>query len=201
MAAGRHIVDARVVDEFLERLSAKAVALPVGDPYREEVALGPLIDDEQLRRVGEIVDEAVADGAEVRAGGRAAAPFYPPTVLAAVKPRMRAFAEEIFGPVAPVVSFADEEEAVALAVAGNYGLAGAVHSRDLARARRIGAQLPVGMLHINGQTINDSPYIPFGGRGESGNGSRFGSVGNPETFQQLQWVTVRETPDRGGFPR
>lgn len=115
MTAGRHIVLESVADEYLDRLAKRAANLPVGNPFTEQVALGPLINERQAANVERIVSETVARGAEVRAGGIRNGLFFEPTVLAGVTPAMPAFREEIFGPVAPVVVVADETEAVAVA--------------------------------------------------------------------------------------
>jgi benzaldehyde dehydrogenase (NAD) len=197
MATSRHLVHESVADEYVERLTARARRLRVGDPAADsEVALGPLINQRQLERVVRIVDATVAAGAELRTGGTHDGLYYEPTVLTGVTPSMPAFAEEIFGPVAPVTTFESDDEAVALAARTEYGLAAAIQSRDSERAARLAARLPAGMVHINDQTVNDLPHAPFGGRGASGNGSRFGGEANWEAFTQWQWLTVAgESPE------
>jgi benzaldehyde dehydrogenase (NAD) len=194
MTAGRHIVMAAVADEYLERLAKRAAALPVGDPYTEQVALGPLISERQLSRVDRIVSETVAAGASVRAGGTHEALYYKPTVLADVSTSMPAFREEIFGPVAPVVVVRDEDEAVAVANDTEYGLVAAVQTGSPDRGRDIAGRLRTGIVHINDQTLNNDAYAPFGGTGASGNGSRFGSQSSWDEFTQWQWVTFRAQP-------
>jgi benzaldehyde dehydrogenase (NAD) len=104
---------------------------------------------------------------------------------------MAAFAEEIFGPVAPVTTFADDEEAVQLANATPYGLVAAVHSRSVLRARSVAERLEVGMVHVNDQTVNDEVVAPFGGRGESGTGA-FGTLTNLDEFTRWQWMTLHD---------
>ena len=104
---------------------------------------------------------------------------------------MAAFTEEIFGPVAPVTTFKNDEEAIELANRTEYGLAAAIFSNDVDRAMRIAERLNAGLVHINDQTINDDPRIPFGGTGASGNGGRFGSVSNLEEFTTWRWMTIR----------
>jgi benzaldehyde dehydrogenase (NAD) len=190
MTAGRHIVLESVADEYLDRLAKRADGLPVGDPFTEQVALGPLINARQLANVDRIVSETVAAGAEVRAGGTHERLFYRPTVLAGVTAAMPAFREEIFGPVAPVVVVRDE--AVAVANDTEYGLVAAVQTGSLGRGREVAARLRTGIVHINDQTLNNDAYAPFGGTGASGNGSRFGSQSSWDEFTQWQWVTSRE---------
>jgi benzaldehyde dehydrogenase (NAD) len=117
-------------------------------------------------------------------------------VLAGVTPDMPAFPEEIFGPVAVVTTFTDDDEAVRLANATPYGLVAGVHSGSAARARAVGDRLHAGMVHVNDQTVNDEAVAPFGGIGDSGGSSRFGSFVNLDEFTRWQWVTVREEQSR-----
>jgi benzaldehyde dehydrogenase (NAD) len=107
---------------------------------------------------------------------------------------MRAFDEEIFGPVVSITEFKTDDEAVALANRTEYGLAAAIISPSLDRALGIGNRLRVGLLHINDQTVNDDVINPFGGKGRSGNGTNIGGPANWEEFTQWQWVTVKERP-------
>ncbi len=139
-----------------------------------------------------IVDETVAQGARLLTGGTHDALFYRPTVLAGVDASMAAFKEEIFGPVAPVIAFDDDEEAVALANATEYGLAAAVQSGSQSHGEAIAEQLRAGMVHVNDQTVNEEPPAPFGGFGCSSNGGHFGGVANLELWTEWQWLTSRE---------
>jgi benzaldehyde dehydrogenase (NAD) len=198
LSASRHIVHESVVEDYLVVLRERAARLPVGNPATDEVALGPIINERQLQRVSKIVDDTIAAGASALAGGKADGPFFPATVLRDVTPEMPAFAQEIFGPVAPVVSFADDDEAVALANGTEYGLAAAVQSGSPQRAAAIAAQLHAGMVHINDQTVNEEPPAPFGGFGASSNGGHFGGVGQLELWTEWQWVTARDKA--GPFP-
>ncbi|MGW0895719.1 aldehyde dehydrogenase family protein, partial [Streptomyces goshikiensis] len=120
--------------------------------------------------------------------------FYRPTVLAGVADDTPAYAEEVFGPVAPVRSFATEEEAVALASAGPYGLSLGIVTRDTARGLALADRIPTGIAHINDQTVNDEAVAPFGGVGASGTGARFGGEANLDAFTELRWTTTRATP-------
>ena len=191
MTAGRHIVLESVAEAYVARLVERAAKLRVGDPWREEVDLGPLISVAQRERVQRIVAESVAAGARLRTGGTHEDLYYRPTVLTGVTREMPAFREEIFGPVAPVVVVADEEEAVAVANDTEYGLSAAVQTGSAERGLALAARLRTGLVHVNDQTINDEAHIPFGGRGASGNGSRHGSENNWDEFTQWQWLTVR----------
>lgn len=199
MATGRHLVHRKVAAEFIRKLAEKADHLPVGDPAREQVALGPLINARQLERVDSIVKDSMKAGARLKAGGTHKGLFYRPTVLDEVTPGMRAFEEEIFGPVAPVTIVADEGEAIRLANATEYGLSAAVITGNVARGLEVASQLRTGLVHVNDQTVNDEPIVPFGGIGASGNGSRQGGPANWDEFTQWQWVTFRNAPHKYPF--
>lgn len=191
MSAGRHLVHRRLHDAYAQRMAEKARQLPVGDPHRQPVALGPLITMKQLERVKRIVDDSVAMGATLLAGGTHQGPFYAPTVLTNVRPDMPVFREEIFGPVVSITPFDTDDEAVALANDSEYGLSAGVHTRDVGRGMAIADRLHVGLVHVNDQPVNDDSTMPMGGRGASGNGSRHGGPANWDEFTQWQWVTVR----------
>ncbi|AEA68974.1 MULTISPECIES: benzaldehyde dehydrogenase [Pseudomonas] len=192
MATGLILAHESIAEELTRKLVEKARALTVGNAAQGEAALGPLINQRQLKRVHDIVSDSVRAGARLEAGGEHDRLFYQATVLSGVKPGMRAFDEEVFGPVATVVSFATDDEAVELANRTEYGLAAAIISPSVGRAMAIGERLQCGMLHINDQTVADECINPFGGRGASGNG---GSVGGPadwDEYTQWQWVTVKD---------
>jgi benzaldehyde dehydrogenase (NAD) len=192
-ATGRHIVHKSVADEYVDLLAQKARRLRTGDPYREDVELGPIVNEQQLKRVDSIVKRSLENGgARLVEGGTYEGLFYRPTVLADVKLDAPAWTDEIFGPVAPVVTFSTDDEAVELANSSEYGLAAGVYSRSISRGLAIANRIRAGMVHVNDQTINDEATIPFGGMGLSGNGGRFGADANLEAFTQWQWVTVRD---------
>jgi benzaldehyde dehydrogenase (NAD) len=199
-ATGRHIVHRSVADHYTELLAEKASRLRLGDPYREEVDLGPIVNERQLARVDDIVRRSVDAGARVVVGGDHDGLFYRPTVLADVTTEQAAWREEVFGPVAPVITFDDDEEALALANDSEYGLTGAVYSRSISRGLALAQRIRSGMVHVNDQTVNDEATIPFGGMGASGNGSRFGGPANWDEFTEWQWVTVRDDPRSYPFP-
>jgi benzaldehyde dehydrogenase (NAD) len=191
MTTGRHLVHERLYDDFVERLAAKAAKLPVGDPARDQVALGPVIDDGQRDRIHALVEASTGKGARLAAGGSYDRLFYGPTVLADAADTP-AFAEEVFGPVAPVARFSGTEEAARLAAASEYGLSLGIVTRDVMRGLALADRLPTGIVHINDQTINDEANAPFGGVGASGTGARFGgAAANVEAFTEARWVTVR----------
>jgi succinate-semialdehyde dehydrogenase / glutarate-semialdehyde dehydrogenase len=177
-AANRFHVAERIQDEFTEKLAAKLGAMKVGRGTEEGVDVGPLIDGTQRDKVAELVDDAVGKGAQTVVGGtRVEGPgyFYEPTVLGGVDPGSRLLREEIFGPVAPVVGFGSEEEAVAWANDTEYGLVSYVYTNDIKRAFRVCEGLETGMIGLN-QGLVSNPAAPFGGVKASG----FGREGGPE---------------------
>ncbi|MEU1853429.1 benzaldehyde dehydrogenase [Streptomyces sp. NPDC019990] len=197
MASSRHLVHASVADDYTALLAQHADALRVGDPATEDVAVGPLIDSGQRDNVHRIVTDTVEAGARLAAGGTYEGLFYRPTVLSGVPLTAPAYAEEIFGPVAPVVPFRDLDEAAGLAAGTEYGLSLGILTRDVAKGLALADRVPTGLVHINDQTVNDAPNIPFGGVGDSGTGARHGgAIANLEAFTEQQWVTVR-----GELPR
>jgi benzaldehyde dehydrogenase (NAD) len=194
MASSRIFVHQAIVEEFVKQLAAKASHLPVGDPASGRVALGPVISERQLQRVQRILAESVQAGATIAAGGKATALFHDATVLTGVKPGMPAFDEETFGPVANIISFANDEEALELANRHEGSLAAAVISRDVGRAMRITDRLKAGMVHINDQTVNDDANNPFGGPGVAGAGSSVGGPADLDEYSTWQWITIKDTP-------
>jgi benzaldehyde dehydrogenase (NAD) len=192
LAVSRHLVHESIADDYVKALAERASHLPVGNPDKEEVALGPIINEKQLQRVEEIVDGSVSQGAKVVTGGGHEGPFFEATVLGDVTTSMPAFTDEIFGPVAPVIRFKDDAEAVELANKTDYGLVAAVQSGSQDRAAAVAERLRAGMVHVNDSTINEEPPAPFGGFGCSSNGGHFGGVANLELWTEWQWMTSRE---------
>lgn len=192
MASNRILVHASLAAELTARLVDKAQHLPVGDGASGQVALGPLIDQKQLQRVHAIVQDSVAAGARLLAGGTYENLFYRPTVLGGVRPGMRVFDEEVFGPVANIITFQSDDEAVELANNSQGGLSAGVISASVGRAMALGQRLRVGMVHINDQTVNDDCVNPFGGSGIAGNGTSVGGPADWEEYTQWQWMTVKE---------
>ncbi len=193
-AAGRHLVHRGIADRYVDVLTEKAQGLRLGDPYREDVQLGPIVNEKQLARVDDIVQRSIAGGARLVEGGTAQGLFYRPTVLTDVTTGSPAWTDEIFGPVAPVVTFGSDDEAIELANASSYGLVASIYTRDIARGLAMADRMRVGMVHVNDGTLNDEAIIPFGGMGVSGNGSRYGGEATLDTFTEWQWVTVRGEP-------
>jgi benzaldehyde dehydrogenase (NAD) len=191
MTTGRHLVAEAVYDDYVGALADKASHLPVGDPASGTVALGPIIDERQRDKVHALVIASTEAGAKLAAGGTYDGLFYRPTVLADVTTQMPAYATEIFGPVAPVLKFSSIDEAAQLAAQTEYGLSLGILTRDVMRGLELARRIPTGIVHINEQTVDDEPNVPFGGLFDSGTGTRFGGTANLEAFTETRWVTVR----------
>ncbi|MFL5890171.1 MAG: aldehyde dehydrogenase family protein, partial [Solirubrobacteraceae bacterium] len=190
-AANRFHVHESIADEFAEKLAQKMGALKIGKGTDEDVQVGPLIDDDQRGKVRELVEDATGKGAQVVVGGHAvdgAGYFFEPTVLAGVSGEARVLDEEIFGPVAPVATFDDEEAAVAAANDTAYGLVAYVYTRDVKRAFRVCEGLQTGMIGLN-QGMVSNPAAPFGGVKQSGFGREGGHEGIEE-YLETKYVAV-----------
>ncbi|MPZ62897.1 MAG: aldehyde dehydrogenase family protein [Propionibacteriales bacterium] len=195
MTTGRHLVHESIAGEYVERLGKKADALPVGDPATSPVALGPIIDERQRDKIHGLVTASVDGGARLVAGGEYDGLFYRPTVLGDVPPETPAYAEEVFGPVAPVRAFSSLDEVVRMAADSPYGLSLGIVTRDVMHGWEVAQRIPTGIVHINDQTVSDEATIPFGGVRSSGTGARFGGAeANIEAFTDTRWVTMRGAP-------
>ncbi len=181
-AANRFHVHESLAGEFATRLAERMGCMKIGRGSEEGVEVGPLIDAEQLGKVAELVDDAISRGARVLCGGeRIDGPghFYKPTVLTDVPPDARLLREEVFGPVAPVVTFSSEEQALAQANDTQFGLVAYAYTRDLARGLRVCERLETGMVGLNQGLVSDAG-APFGGIKHSG----FGREGGPEGIDE-----------------
>jgi succinate-semialdehyde dehydrogenase/glutarate-semialdehyde dehydrogenase len=190
-AANRFYVQAPIAEEFTKRLTAAMSALKVGPGSDADVAVGPLINDSARRKVAELVDHAVEQGATLRSGGTVPdgeGYFYPPTVLSDVPSNAAILQTEIFGPVAPVVTFTTEDEAIELANSSEYGLVSYVYTTDLARGLRVSERIEAGMVGLNRGLVSD-PAAPFGGVKESGLGREGGTEGLL-AFTESKYVAV-----------
>jgi acyl-CoA reductase-like NAD-dependent aldehyde dehydrogenase len=193
MAVNRFLVHEKVYDEFRDKLVARTKALKVGDPLKRDTDIGPLIDEKQVKRIQKDVEESIAQGAKLEFGGQAEGAVLYPTVLSQVRNDMPIAQNEIFGPVAALIPFKDDEEMLRLANELNFGLSGALHTRNVERGVQLARQVETGMIHVNDQSVNDEPNAPFGGEKESGMG-RFGGEWVIDEMTRVQWVTVQHTP-------
>jgi acyl-CoA reductase-like NAD-dependent aldehyde dehydrogenase len=187
MSTERLVVDAGVADEFARKLAAKAASMTPG----------PLVSRESAARVGRLVDEALAQGARLIAGGKVDGAVMPPTVLDGVTPGMKIYHEESFGPVVGIVRVNGVDEAVRVANDTEYGLSAAVFGRDVVRALGVARRIESGICHVNGPTVHDEAQMPFGGTKASGYG-RFGGKAAIDEFTELRWVTLETQP--GHYP-
>jgi succinate-semialdehyde dehydrogenase/glutarate-semialdehyde dehydrogenase len=190
-SANRFLVQQGIADAFAARLTERMSALKVGRGTEPGVQVGPLIDADAQQRVAGLVDEAVARGAEVRTGGHAragAGHFFEPTVVTGVDRQDRLTREEIFGPVAAIQTFTDEDEAVASANDTVHGLVTYLFTENLKRALRVCERLETGMIGLN-QGMVSNPAAPFGGVKQSGLGREGGRVGIDE-YLEVKYVAV-----------
>jgi acyl-CoA reductase-like NAD-dependent aldehyde dehydrogenase len=190
IAAKRFLVAESLVEAFTKAFVEQAAALPMGDPAKDGIKLGPLARGDLRDNVHRQVRDAVKAGARVLTGGEIPAGpgnFYPPTVLVGLPPDAAIAQEEFFGPVAMIFPFKTEEDAIRLANATEFGLGAAVWSRDLARAHRVAGRIEAGAIFINDFTRSD-PRAPFGGAKGSGFGRELGALGALElTNAKLVW--------------
>ncbi|MBQ6644897.1 MAG: NAD-dependent succinate-semialdehyde dehydrogenase [Saccharopolyspora sp.] len=190
-AANRFYVHADVADEFARKLTDRMAALRIGRGVTDDVEVGPLIDSVQLDKVDELVSDAVGRGAQVELGasrGDGEGYFYQPTVLKNVPLQARMTSEEIFGPVAPISTFTDEQTALREANNTEYGLVAYLYTRDIQRALRVSEQLETGMVGLN-QGMVSNPAAPFGGVKASGLGREGGKVGIDE-FLETKYIAI-----------
>ena len=190
-AANRFHVHESVAEAFAAKLAERMGALKVGRGTEADVDVGPLIDDDQRSKVAELVDDAVAKGAEALIGGKqveGAGSFYEPTVLARIPGDARLLKEEIFGPVAPIATFSTEEEAIAAANDTEFGLVSYVFTNDVKRALRVCEKLETGMIGLN-QGLVSNAGAPFGGVKASGLGREGGNEGILE-YLETKYVAI-----------
>ncbi|MCI9867180.1 aldehyde dehydrogenase [Rhizobium skierniewicense] len=197
MSTERIIVDQSIADEFVEKLAARASALPAGNP-REKVVLGALVTPEAAEKMDAIIADAVSKGGKIVAGGTRDNTVVSATLIDHAAPGMKIYEEESFGPVKPVIRVNCEAEAVRVANDTEYGLSSAVFSRDIGRAMRIAGQIQSGICHINGPTVSDEPQMPFGGVKASGYG-RFGGKAAIAEFTDLRWITIEDADQHYPF--
>ena len=191
ICTNRFIVQAPVYDEFVEKLAKKVSELKVGSGFEEGVAQGPLIEMAAVEKVEEHVADAVAGGAKILTGGKRhpkGGTFFEPTVIANMKPDMKAAKEETFGPLAPVFRFDTDEEGIAMANDTPFGLASYFYSRDVGRVWRAAEALEAGLVGVNAGLIS-TELAPFGGYKESGLGREGGPWGIEE-FLEVKYVAM-----------
>ncbi|QOF75563.1 NAD-dependent succinate-semialdehyde dehydrogenase (plasmid) [Aminobacter sp. SR38] len=191
VCANRFLVQDGIHDAFVEKLSNAASAMRVGDGMDDGVEIGPLIDDAAVAKVEEMIADATAKGAALTTGGKRHAlggTYFEPTVMSNARSDMMVFREEIFGPVAPVLRFKTEEDAIRLANDTQFGLAAYFYGRDISRVWRVAEALEFGIVGIN-QGLISTEVAPFGGMKESGNG-REGSKYGIEDYLEIKYLCL-----------
>ncbi|MYM57193.1 aldehyde dehydrogenase family protein [Thalassovita mangrovi] len=195
MSVEKVLVHESIYTEFLEKFVARAAKLTIGDTTDKGNVIGPLINDRQVARVKAQIEDAVAKGATLALGGGVNGRFVEPTIITHVDPSMDVWRDETFGPVAVVVPFRTDAEAIALNNDTEYGLSAGIITRNEERAMAMARQMETGMCHVNCASVNDEPHVPFGGTKSSGVG-RHGGRWSMETFTETRWITL----DRGHRP-
>ncbi|MEU1370226.1 aldehyde dehydrogenase family protein [Streptomyces sp. NPDC005803] len=197
MAANRILVDRAVAPEFTEKFVARVAALRTGDPRDPQTQIGPVIDTFQADALTALVDQALAEGATALVRGRTRGNLVEPTVLTGLPDGSPLLSQEIFGPVALLIEFDGEEEAVRIADSSPYGLSGAVHTADAERGVRFAQRIDSGMFHVNDATVQDDPLVAFGGEKDSGTG-RLNGEAAVEAFTTQKWISIQH--GRSAFP-
>ncbi|NEC08917.1 aldehyde dehydrogenase family protein [Streptomyces sp. SID7909] len=197
MAANRILVDRPVAAAFTEKFCARVAALRTGDPREPETHIGPVINTFHADSLAALVDQAIAGGAEAPVHGRVRGNLVEPTVLTGLPEDSPLLHQEIFGPVALLVPFDGEDEAVRIANDSPYGLSGAVHTARTGRGVRFAQRIRSGMFHVNDSTVHDDPGIAFGGEKDSGMGRMNGDAA-VDAFTTQKWISVQH--GRSVFP-
>ncbi|MFF6997844.1 aldehyde dehydrogenase family protein [Streptomyces sp. NPDC008313] len=197
MAANRVLVDRTVAAEFTEKFVAKVKSLKAGDPSDPSTVIGPLINSSQADAITGAVDQAIADGATALVRGAVRENLVEPVVLTDLPAGSGILRQEIFGPVALLVPFDGEDEAVRLVNDTPYGLSGAVHTADVERGVAFAKRVDTGMFHVNDGTVHDEPLVAFGGEKNSGIG-RLNGEATVEAFTTQKWISVQH--GRSAFP-
>jgi aldehyde dehydrogenase (NAD+) len=188
MSVNRVIVDRKVYPQFAALVAERVSKLKVGDPNLADTVIGPVINQAQLDGLLRKIDNAQGAGLKQLAGGQAAGLVLPPHVFGDVPADQELAVEETFGPLLPLVVAQDEQHALALANAGDYGLSSAIFTQDMARGLAFARKIVAGMTHINDITVDDQPNAPFGGEKNSGLG-RFNGHYALDEFTRAHWVT------------
>jgi len=192
MIINRIIVHKDKYDEFASKFVERAKALPCGDPLDPKTVIGPIINERQMQKALNMIEEAKREGVDILLEGRRVGNVLTPHVFGNVNNSSKLAQTELFAPIATLIKAESDEEAIRLANETDYGLSSSIFSCDLERARELALQIESGMTHVNDQTVNDSPNIPFGGTKASGLG-RFGNPWIIEEFTETKWVSIQKT--------
>ena len=193
IAINRIIVEDDIYDEFVERFHTHVKTLKIGDPSKEETAIGPIINEKQLKSLQDKIAKAQEQGAKMILSGDIKGQVVPPHIFTEVTADMDLFRNEIFGPLVGIVRAKDETEALKLANDTEYGLSSSVFTKDMEKGLRFARGIRAGMTHINDITVNDESIAPFGGEKNSGIG-RFNGEWVLEEMTRTHWVSYQHKP-------
>ncbi|MFD2637544.1 aldehyde dehydrogenase family protein [Piscibacillus salipiscarius] len=191
MSINRFIVHHDHYDEFVKKFVERVKAIPCGDPTNPETIVGPLINEEQADKASKIIEDAKNAGAKVALEGSRDGNLLTPTVFIDVDNGSELAQTELFSPIATIIKAESDDKAIEMANDTPYGLSSAIFTEDLTEGEELARQVESGMTHINDQTVNDHPTVPFGGAKESGLG-RFGNPWIVEEFTMTKWVSIQK---------
>lgn len=197
MSTERLVVVESIADEFAAKFTDKVKTMVAGDPREGNTPLGAVVDLQTIEKVSALVEDALAKGGQMLAGGLVDNVLMPATLIDGVTQDMKLYRDESFGPVVGMIRAKDEADAIRIANDSEYGLSAAVFTRDTARGLKVARQIHSGICHVNGPTVHDEAQMPFGGVGASGYG-RFGGKAGIDSFTELRWVTMETEP--GHYP-
>jgi len=187
IASKRFIITKKIAGEFIEKFVSKTEKLRVGDPLLDDTDIGPLVNSKSLNNIENIVSKSIKEGAEVATGGERSNSngfFYRPTIMKKVSPKMEVASEEVFGPIAPVITVEEEKDAIKVANNSKYGLGASIWTQDLEKAEKLSRSIESGIVTVNNVVISD-PRVPFGGIKNSGFGRELSRYG------MLEFVNVK----------
>ena len=193
IAINRIIVEDEIYDDFVERFLAHVKTLNVGDPSKQDTAVGPIINKKQVESLKEKIANAQQEGAKMILGGEIKGQVVPPHIFTEVTREMDLSRNEVFGPLVGIIRAKDEEDALSIANDSMFGLSSAVFTKDMAKGMRFARGIRAGMTHINDISVNDESNLPFGGEKNSGIG-RFNGEWVLEEFTRTHWISMQHEP-------
>lgn len=198
IAINRIIVEDEIYDDFVERFLAHVKTLNVGDPSKADTAVGPIINEKQVKSLKEKIAQAQKEGANMILSGDIKGQVVPPHIFTDVTREMDLSRNEVFGPLVGIIRAKDEDDALSIANDSMYGLSSAVFTQDMAKGLRFARSIRAGMTHINDVSVNDESNVPFGGEKNSGIG-RFNGEWVLEEFTRTHWISMQNEPRQYPF--
>ena len=198
IAINRVIVEDEIYDDFVERFLAHVKTLNVGDPNKQDTAVGPIINEKQLKSLKEKIAKAQDEGAKMILSGEIEGQVVPPHIFTEVTREMDLSCNEVFGPLVGIIRAKDEDDALSIANDSMYGLSSAVFTADMQKGLRFARGVRAGMTHINDISVNDESNTPFGGEKNSGIG-RFNGEWVLEEFTRTHWISMQNEPRQYPF--